>query len=98
MARVDQRLIDSWERERHLMPDDGAERLSLIEGEITILELELAQARQEDKFQVAIVLRELYWKYLTHARQHWASSPGYQTVRARVMDGLKRIEALDKET
>lgn len=94
MARIDRRLIEFWEREKFLSPEDGANRLSLFEAEMTDLETKLAAASAEDQYQLASQLRELYWEYLRHARAYWASSPGYQAIRARVMEGLAKIEAL----
>ena len=94
MAQIDQKLIDFWERGRLLTSEHGAERLSLLQDEIAMLETELANAVNEDKFQIAMQLRELYTKLLSHAREYWASSSKYIQTRDRVVAGLKRIEDL----
>ncbi len=97
MARIDRQLIEFWEREKLLSPEDGAKRLSLFEAEVTDLETKLAAAFVEDQYQLSSQLRGLYWEYLRHARAYWASSPGYHAIRARVMQGLTRIEALGEK-
>jgi hypothetical protein len=94
MAHMDQRLIEFWERERFLTPEEGAARISLLEDEIMRLERDLANAASEDKFQLAMQLREFYSRLLTHAREHWASSANFVQIRERVVAGLKGIERL----
>ena len=77
-----------------LSPEQGAERISLLQDEIATLEAELAKAANEDKFKIAMQLRELYPKLLIHAREYWASSSKYLQTRDRVVAGLRRIENL----
>lgn len=95
MAQIDRKLIDFWERERFLSPEEGGERLALFEKELDDLETKLLTAPIEDRYQIASLLRELYREYLRYAREYWASSQGYQLIRNRVMEGLTRIEALE---
>jgi len=94
MAQIDRKLIDFWERGRFLTPEQGAERLSLIQDEIATLKAELTNAANEDTFQIAMQLRELYSKLLTYAREYWASSNKYVKTRDAVVAGLKRLEGL----
>lgn len=94
LARIDRQLIEFWERERFLKPEDSERRFSLFQAEISDLEQKLAVALDEDKYQLASQLRTLYLECLRYARMHWASSPPYQAIRARVMEGLERIEGL----
>ena len=96
IAKVDRELIDFWEKERDLSAEDSTKRLELIANEVADLEARLKDAAPEDKYHLAVQLRELYWKHLQFGRQHWASSSGYQAIRARTIDGLKRIEDMGK--
>lgn len=97
LARMDRELIRFWEGEQLLSSAQSSERLTLVEREVAELEALLRAAPSEDRYHIAVQLRELYWKLLHHARQHWASSEGYQTIRARVIAGLQRIESMGTE-
>jgi len=94
IAKVDRELIDVWEKERYLSAEDSTKRLELIASEVANLETRLREAPPEDKYHLAVQLRELYWKHLQFGRQHWASSSGYQVIRARTIEGLKHIEEM----
>lgn len=94
ITKVDRELIDFWEKERHLTSEDSIRRLELIAQEVSSLESRLETAPLEDKYHLAVQLRELYWKHLQFGRRHWASSSGYQAIRARTIEGLKRIESM----
>lgn len=94
LARVDRELIDFWERGRLLSPEDSARRIGLIESQVTEVEKKLRSAPIEDRYQLALQLRDLYWKWLEYGRQHFASSEGYQTIRGKVIAGLKEIEQI----
>jgi hypothetical protein len=92
LAHIDRELIEYWEREKYLQPEDGAKRLALFETEITKVENMFSTAEPEDRVHLATQLRELYWKYLQYARAYWASSQGYHEIRQRVIEGLIRLE------
>lgn len=94
LAKVDRQLIEFWEKGKLLTSDDSAKRMDLFATEVTELEARLESAPLEDRYQLAAQLRELYWEYLRHAREHWASSPEYQAIRVRVVRGLERIETM----
>lgn len=98
LARIDRELIEYWEKEKFLQPEDGAKRLALLDTEVTEIERKLSSAEPEDRVHLATQLRELYWKYLQHARAYWASSEGYQTIRRRVIEGLNRIEEMGQNS
>jgi hypothetical protein len=97
VARLEQRLLDFAEREKFIEGKESAERLALIDSELTNLENLLTSAGSGDKHLLAGLLRELYPKYLQYARSHWASAPPYQSIRERVTEGLKRIEAIGSQ-
>lgn len=94
LARVDRELIDFWERAQFLTSEDSAHRLGLIQSEVTELEKKFRVAPVEDKYHLALQLRELYWKWLEFGRQHFASSDSYQQIRQQVIAGLAEIEQI----
>lgn len=95
LARVDRELIDFWERApRSLTSEDSARRLGLIQSEVAELERKFRAAPAEDRYHLALQLRELYWKWLNFGRQHFASSEGYQKIRQQVVAGLAEIERI----
>ena len=94
LARVDRELIDFWERGRLLTSEDSARRLGLIQNEVAEVEKKFRAVPAEDKYHLALQLRELYWKWLEFGRQHFASSESYQRIRQQVMTGLAEIEQI----
>lgn len=92
LARVDRELIDFWEQGQFLTSEDSTRRLGLIQSEVAELEKKFRAAPAEDKYHLALQLRELYWKWLDFGRLHFASSVGYQQIRQQVMAGLDNIE------
>ena len=44
-----------------------------------------------ERLAVGLALRDAYWKLLAQARQHYASSEPYQTIRSSVMKGFSNL-------
>ena len=92
MAKLDRQMIDFWESESFRDPERGVMRLEILEEEISRIESLFDHSSDDDKYRSASQLRELYREYLRHARDYWASSANYQTVKQRVVAGLLKIE------
>lgn len=94
LARVDRELINFWERGKLLSAEDSARRLELIKDQVAEVQKIFRSAPIEDKYQLALQLRDLYWKFLEYGRRNYASGEGYQRIRRQVLEGLKEIEQI----
>lgn len=94
IVTLDQKMIEYWERESSQKYKDSEPKLRLLEETVEKLERDLSDAREVDKPHLGFALREMYWTYLKHARDHHASSESYRKIRQRVMDGLCRLGKL----
>lgn len=94
MVALDRKMIDYWEREGIHKHEDSEPKLRLLEQSVAELEQSFSKASDSEKTNLGFALREMYWGYLRHARSHYASSPAYQAIRARVLEGLSRLESL----
>ncbi|HCI14429.1 MAG: hypothetical protein A2063_07320 [Gallionellales bacterium GWA2_60_142] len=94
VASLDKRMVEFWERESLHRHDDWEPKMKLLEENVRQLEDAFSSATQEMKPQMGFALRELYWLYLKHARDSYASGPQYQEIRQRVFDGLTKLEKL----
>jgi hypothetical protein len=94
MVRVDREMIELWERSPFRLREDSEKKLELLKSMTDELEGRLQVLDGEDRYRAATQLREIYREYLRAAREHWASSSGYQEVKHRVVAGLERIERL----
>jgi len=93
MARLDAQLVTLWEKGR-VSSEEASDRISLFESEITELEQKLESEPPQDKYWIAMRLRELYWDYLRCCRELYASSGRYNVARGKVMGGLAKMEAI----
>lgn len=94
IVTLDQKIIEYWERESIHRYDDSEPKLRLLEENVEQIERAFSSAPETEKPHLGFVLREMYWAYLRHARDHYASSEPYQKIRNRVMEGLERLGAL----
>ena len=86
LAKLDQLLIDIWEREgaKLLTGKQSSDSLREISESVARLEVEWVTAEETEKVDTALALREIYWLWLHRAREHFASSTPYQEVKAHV--------------
>ena len=95
---MDREMIDLWERGSLRSGEDSAKRLSLLQSTVSELERRLNTSSPDELFALGTQLRELYRQYLESARDHHASSPPYQAIKAQVVAGLEKIERLSRRT
>ncbi|SEQ55160.1 hypothetical protein [Nitrosomonas ureae] len=94
IVALDKKLIEYWERESIHKHTDSESKLRLLEQNVTDLEQSFSRAAESEKPNLGFALREMYWQYLRQARSHYASSSAYQAIRARVLEGLSKLEVL----
>ncbi len=94
VTTLDRKLIEYWERESLLKHQDSEPKLRSLEENVEQLERDLSDAPEPDKPHLGFALREMYWAYLKHARDHYASSEPYQKIRQRVIEGLSKLGQL----
>jgi hypothetical protein len=92
---LDRKLLEFWENGRFRTSEESALRLQTIADAVAEMESVLEHAPAAEKLQVGLFLREAYWAYLRHAREHFASSTGYFEIRSKVVAGFNRLENLD---
>ena len=89
---LDLALIPLWDRKRSSVPDPDPEaRLRLIENQIEELKTRASKSTPDERVHFDLVLRSLFWMRLEEARELYASSQRYQTVRAEVEAALKGL-------
>ena len=91
IGRLDTQLVDYWERGINVSSEQSADHLSQIQAAVRELEAAFERSRGGERLAVGLALRDAYWKLLAQARQHYASSEPYQTIRSSVMKGFSNL-------
>lgn len=91
LAALDLITIPLWEKNVHLSQEEAVGWQRSIQESVGRLEAEFSVAPADQRIEIGLTLRELYWLWLERARKNYASSSKYKEVRNHVLEKLQEI-------